>query len=257
MSTPGLGPGGADVAGGLDPGAVLEADVHHDHVGQGLGGDGHGLPGRAGLGAYDHVLGVGQQQLDAVADDLVVVDQHDPQRWVVHARIVPAPPVWLKMACAEAVQEVLEGRLGHPVQQHPVHGPPDHPEGRAVAGADGQLGPVLAERPELDVGVQAGEQALQPDRLPGQGQRGHRGEPHRLAELDRHPPPQPGPERPDPDPDLGEQVVAALLGRAGHLGQPAGRVVEQGLFHLGRRQRQLDEVAYEHACRVALPRPGP
>jgi hypothetical protein len=40
----GLGAGGADVAGGLDPGAVGEADVHDDHVGQGLGGDGHGLP---------------------------------------------------------------------------------------------------------------------------------------------------------------------------------------------------------------------
>ena len=73
-------PGGPDVAGGLDAGAVLEADVHHDHVGQGLGGDGHGLADRAGLGAHDHVGGVSQQQLDAVADDLMVVDQHDPQR---------------------------------------------------------------------------------------------------------------------------------------------------------------------------------
>src|SRR4029453_9951965 len=31
--------GGADVAGGLDPGAVLEADVHEDDVGQGRGAE--------------------------------------------------------------------------------------------------------------------------------------------------------------------------------------------------------------------------
>jgi len=92
----GVGAGGADVAGGLDPGAVLEADVHDDHVREGPGGDGHGLAGAGRFGAHDHVGGVGQEELDAVADDLVVVDQHDPQRWSAHDRIVPAPPGRLK-----------------------------------------------------------------------------------------------------------------------------------------------------------------
>jgi hypothetical protein len=73
------GPDGPDGPDQLVAADLGEADVHHDHVGQGLGGHGHGFAGRARLGAHDHVLGVGQQQLDAVADDLVVVDQHDPQ----------------------------------------------------------------------------------------------------------------------------------------------------------------------------------
>jgi hypothetical protein len=84
----GGGAGGADVAGGLDPGAVGEADVHHDHIGQGLGGDRDRVAGGAGLGAHDHVGDVGEQQLDAVADDLMVIDQHHPQRRGAHGPIV-------------------------------------------------------------------------------------------------------------------------------------------------------------------------
>ena len=56
------------------------------------------------------------------------------------------------------------------VEQHPVHGPADHAERRAVAGADGQLGPISAD--QLEVGVQLGEHPVQADRLPGQRQRG-------------------------------------------------------------------------------------
>src|ERR671913_29023 len=99
---------------------------------------------------------------------------------------------------AEPVEEVLQGRLGHPVEQHPVNGPADHPQWRAVAGADGQLGAVLAQGADLDGGVETGEQALQPDRLPGEGERGHRREADRLAELDRDPPPEPRPKGPHP-----------------------------------------------------------
>jgi hypothetical protein len=96
---------------------------------------------------------------------------------------------------AQPVQEVLEGGLGHPVQQDPVDGLAEDAQGWAVAGADGQLGPVLAQGAQLEVGVQPGEQALQAVRLPGQRQRGHRGEADRLAQRDRDPPPQPRPER--------------------------------------------------------------
>ena len=63
---------------------------------------------------------------------------------------------------ADAVEEVLHGRLGHPVQQHPVDRAPNGAEGRSVLGADGQLGPVLAERADLDVGLQPGSSPSSP-----------------------------------------------------------------------------------------------
>src|SRR4029453_11472239 len=85
---------------------------------------------------------------------------------------------------AHPVEEVLHGRLRHPVEQHPVHSLADHAERWAVAGADSQLGPISAERAQLEVGVQAGEHPLQADRLPGQRERGHGRKAHRLAQLD-------------------------------------------------------------------------
>src|SRR5215207_8796289 len=135
---------------------------------------------------------------------------------------------------AEPVEEVLEGRLGDPVEQHPVGGPADHTKGRAVAGADGQLGAVIAERAQLEVGVQLGEQALEADRLPGQRQRGHGRKAHGLAQADPDLPPQPDAERSHAN--LAEQPVAAGLGLAGHGRQPPSRRVDQGLLHRGHRQ---------------------
>src|SRR5215213_2309640 len=155
---------------------------------------------------------------------------------------------------ADPVQEVLDGCLGHPVQQHPVDRPPEDTQGWPVAGADGQLGPILAQRTELDVGIQPGEHALQPDRLPGQGQRGHGGKADRLADLDGDPPTEPGPKRSDPD--LGEQMIAAPLGFAGNHRQPVGRRIEHGMLDLPGRQGQLHVIANEHASRVDPAEPG-
>src|SRR4029453_1479985 len=42
--------------------------------------------------------GAVEQRPDAVADDLVVVDQHDPQRWPLHSHILPARADDLKHA---------------------------------------------------------------------------------------------------------------------------------------------------------------
>jgi hypothetical protein len=63
---------------------------------------------------------------------------------------------------AQPVEEVLDCRLGHPVQQDLVGGPPDGTQGWPVAGADGELGPVLSECAQLDVGVQPGKQPPSP-----------------------------------------------------------------------------------------------
>ena len=129
----------------------------------------------------------------------------------------------------DPVEEVLDGRLGHPVQQYPVHGLADGAQGWPVAGADGQLGPALAEGADLDVGLQAGEYPVQADRLPGQGERGSwrgSGPAHPAWIFD--PPPEAGAERPDPD--LGEQAhPRVLLGRAGHPREPLGGGGEQGV----------------------------
>src|SRR5918994_3324174 len=156
---------------------------------------------------------------------------------------------------AEPVEEVLQGRLGHPVEQHPVDGPADQTQGWAVAGADGQLGAVPTEGADLDGGVQAGEQAFHADRLPGEGQRGHRREPDRLAELDRDPPPQPRPQ--GADPDRGQELVAAGLGGPGHGRQPPGWGGEHGLLDPGGGQGHLDVVAHEHIGRMDPPRARP
>src|SRR5215218_1073398 len=68
---------------------------------------------------------------------------------------------------ADPVEEVLDGGLGHPVQQHPVDRPPEDTQRWPIAGADGQLSPIFAQRAELDVSLQAREHAVQPGRLPG------------------------------------------------------------------------------------------
>ncbi len=54
----------------------------------------------------------------------------------------------------------------------------------------------------------------------------------------------------DLDLGLGEQAFAVLLGFVGQRGQPLGRRPEQGLLHGLGWQRQLDEVANEHADRL-------
>ena len=218
--------------------------------------------------------GVGQQQLDAVADDLVVVDQHDPQRWRAHGSIVAgltglaqaarrrrleahlgsylldhrrpvassSAPAWSGDRRADPVEEVLDGRLGDPVQQHPVDRPPEGSQGWPVAGADGQLGPVLAQASRARCRPPGG--GARPPARPaprsgaarswrGSGPAGH---------LDRDSPTEPQPGQ-GSDPDLGEQMVAAPLGLAGNRGQPVGRSVEHHVLDLPGRQGQLQVVA--------------
>src|SRR6266545_3149463 len=80
-------PPGPDLAGGLDPGAVLQADVHDHHVGTGPFGLVDGLPDRAGLRGDHDVLGGLQERPDAAAHDLVVVDEHHPERRSLRHRL--------------------------------------------------------------------------------------------------------------------------------------------------------------------------
>src|SRR6266511_563497 len=77
---PGRRAAGPDLPGGLDPGAVFQADVHDHDVGTGPFGLVDGLPDRARLRGDHDVLGGLEEGPDAAAHDLVVVDEHDPER---------------------------------------------------------------------------------------------------------------------------------------------------------------------------------
>ena len=72
--------------------------------------------------AHDHVLGLVEEQPDAVADDLVVVDQHDPQRWRAHDLSSQGPLGGLAVGVAVSgrirldasfVPDSLDGSVGH------------------------------------------------------------------------------------------------------------------------------------------------
>ena len=167
----------------------------------------------------------------------------------------------------ELVEEVLEGGFGDPLGHAAVD-----VLGRArlgfELGADGQLGPVLAQRAELDGGVQAGGAGRRRREAPSAGEArswwagGPAGRaPGRPGVLPgprgRRPanrPTRPPGRRPDPDP--GGQALAAFLGGGGQGGQPAGRGVDQRLLDQVGGQGQLQVVAHEHASHTG-PLPGP
>ena len=141
------------------------------------------------------------------------------------------------------------------MQQDPVDGLAEDAQGWAVAGADGQLGPVLAQGAQLEVGVQPGEQASRPSGSQVNGSEaieGKRtGSPSAIATRR----PSLGPR--EPHADRAEQPVAAPLGRTGHGRQPPGRRADQRLLDHSDRQRHLDVVAHEHATTVDQWRAGP
>ena len=66
----------ADLARGLDPAPIGQANVHHDDVGPGPVGLVDRLADRAGLGGDVDVLLRLKHRPDAVSDDLMVIDQH-------------------------------------------------------------------------------------------------------------------------------------------------------------------------------------
>ena len=70
----------ADLARRLDPAPIGEPDVHHDDVRSRAVGFIDGLPDRRGLrGHVDVVLGC-KHRSDPVAHDLVIIDEHHPER---------------------------------------------------------------------------------------------------------------------------------------------------------------------------------
>ena len=71
----------ADLARGLDPAPVGESDVHHDEA-SGLRAVGliDRLSNRRGLCSHVDVVLGRKHRSDPVAHDLVVVDEHDPER---------------------------------------------------------------------------------------------------------------------------------------------------------------------------------
>src|SRR5664280_562088 len=89
---------GADLAAGLDPGAVRQTYVHHDDVRLELASHLHGFGGCAGLGHDLEVLASLEKRHQALANDLVIVYHEQPQRacfgLVGHSspRSVASPP---------------------------------------------------------------------------------------------------------------------------------------------------------------------
>ena len=79
MTTRVRGELGADLAAGLDSGAVRQAHVHDDQVRLELAGHLHGFGRGACLGHDLEVLAPLEQRDEALADDLVIVDHEQPQ----------------------------------------------------------------------------------------------------------------------------------------------------------------------------------
>ena len=107
--------------------------------------------------------------------------------------IVPlrSTPVHVLGCARHAVKEVLDGRLGHSMEQRAVEHPAECAHGWLVAATDRQMGPLRSERRHLDVRLEVGEQPLGSRRSPvhrQQSRRGkvgsHRGGPIRPADFD-------------------------------------------------------------------------
>src|SRR3990170_1894772 len=146
---------------------------------------------------------------------------------------------------ADAVEEVLGRRLGHPVQEGAVERPSEQAHRRSVPGADRELGAVRAEGGDLQVGVEGGEQALGAGRLPR----------HRKERLPRDPV---GLTEPDLDllveamrvvdreADLGEQVLPPALGIARGPREPGLGLNEERRLQRLERDRQVEVIPDEH-----------
>jgi len=76
----GVGEAGADLPGGVDPAPVREPDIHHHDIGSRPLRPLNGLMNASGLTSDAQALFFRQQRLDPVADNFVIVDDHDPQR---------------------------------------------------------------------------------------------------------------------------------------------------------------------------------
>src|SRR5213082_3714637 len=61
-------------------GPVAKVEVHHDDIGIQLARQGGGLTHGAGLPDHDHVLLPVEQQAEAFRDELMVLDDDDPDR---------------------------------------------------------------------------------------------------------------------------------------------------------------------------------
>ncbi len=79
----GVGASGPDLAAGLDPIAIREADVHQYHIRFQVQGFGHGGRLRGRLADEPDVRSQAEDRPQADPDDLVVIDQQQPNRLCV------------------------------------------------------------------------------------------------------------------------------------------------------------------------------
>lgn len=153
-------------------------------------------------------------------------------------------------ACADPLEEVLDRRLRDAVQERPVEGAPEAPQGGSVARADRDLRPVGADRRQLEVRLERGEDRIRPGRLPGHRQQRRAAEVRRLADLDLDPLLDPVPAA---EPDLREEPIALRVGGLGDTGEPARGIAEERRLDASEGDREVEVVPDEHVW--SIPRP--
>ena len=224
----------ADLACRLDPTPVGEPDVHHDDVRSRAVSFIDGLSDRRGFrGHVDVVLGC-KHRPDPVAHDLVIIDEHHPERRTLRlghrgmlARVGSSErrfgAVRLGRAqcisrthdrVGDAFEEVLECRFCHPREKRAIDHPADRAERRNVSSAHRELRAPGSDGCDLEIGVERWEEVRTRGRRPSQGKHELGSDANGSSELDGDPSPNADGVA---ETDVGEEPVPSMVGS---LGQP-------------------------------------
>jgi hypothetical protein len=143
-----------------------------------------------------------------------------------------------------AVEEAANTGLGDPVQDLPVQRTPRLPGRRLVATHQGEHHLVRTERPDLEVGVENGEELLGTAGPPVHGHDQALVTGERRIQLDLH---AGGDDQPAVGgADCAEDSLRVRVRDARPVGDPAGQRLEQPGANHRERRIDLDEVTDEH-----------